>query len=402
VVAGAFLGFLVPQVAKQEHDSDNPFEAASPRALGGVPQELENKLLNRKQLTALKVLGTGQFGQVRESFKGQRACRIWLTFFFFFPFVFFLLVGWLGGWGRMRRCIWRTRHWTLRVTMLKQRAVKMLRGGASAQNKESFPAREASIQSTLEHENVVALVGVAVLQTPWLVVLEYMQSVEGQGKQQVEQGGEERKRKISSGVKNKPESGCLRLSFTLFSVFVLCQLSPSVSFSGCFFFFFFFFFASRSSLLMPGARYGDLRDVLQAAKERQVEFTVAEHILCCQQVACGMQYLGGNARLRTATWLRATAWIFRRVSFPLQRRIKEMEEEEKEKRGKKEKEEKETTKYLLANPFFSSHLRPSLSDPFFRSCPRQVHHNNTIKIGDFGLARQYDQDKDHTISHCAS
>jgi hypothetical protein len=85
-------------VAKQEHDSDNPFEAASPRALGGVPQELENKLLNRKQLTALKVLGTGQFGQVCESFKEQRACRILLTGFFFLFFSFFFFFGWLVGW----------------------------------------------------------------------------------------------------------------------------------------------------------------------------------------------------------------------------------------------------------------------------------------------------------------
>lgn len=51
------------EVSKSEH-KDNPFESMSPRSCGGVPYELEGKLLNRKNLTALKVLGSGQFGQV--------------------------------------------------------------------------------------------------------------------------------------------------------------------------------------------------------------------------------------------------------------------------------------------------------------------------------------------------
>ena len=69
------------EVSKEERNADNPFEASSARSFGGVPQDLEDKLLNRKFLTALKVLGTGQFGQVYLAdqtldFDGHQVCLL--------------------------------------------------------------------------------------------------------------------------------------------------------------------------------------------------------------------------------------------------------------------------------------------------------------------------------------
>ena len=51
-------------------------------------------------------------------------------------------------------------------------AVKMLRGGASREDKASF-YKEAEITSRMRHDNVVALVGVCFEHRPWLVVLPY-------------------------------------------------------------------------------------------------------------------------------------------------------------------------------------------------------------------------------------
>ena len=53
------------------------------------------------------------------------------------------------------------------------RAVKMLRGGASAADKALF-LKEAEIQLQLAHDSVVALAGVCATQRPWLCVLEFV------------------------------------------------------------------------------------------------------------------------------------------------------------------------------------------------------------------------------------
>ena len=53
------------------------------------------------------------------------------------------------------------------------RAVKMLRGAASAEDRVEF-LREAELMVDFDHQNLVRLIGVAVQQRPWLVVLEYM------------------------------------------------------------------------------------------------------------------------------------------------------------------------------------------------------------------------------------
>lgn len=129
----------------------------------------------------------------------------------------------------------------------------MLRGGASAQNKETF-LRECCIHAGLRHPNVVQLVGAAVLQSPWLAVLEFLQ-------------------------------------------------------------------------------YGDLRDVLEAAQERQLTLTELENLLFCQQMATGMCYIA---------------------------------------------EQRICHRDLAA-----------------RNC--LVHHDNVLKIGDFGLAHRYDEGKDYYV-----
>jgi hypothetical protein len=53
------------------------------------------------------------------------------------------------------------------------RAVKLLRGAASAEDRQEF-AREAELMLDFDHQNLVRLIGVSMQQRPWLVVLEYM------------------------------------------------------------------------------------------------------------------------------------------------------------------------------------------------------------------------------------
>lgn len=52
-------------------------------------------------------------------------------------------------------------------------AVKLLRGGASVEDKKEF-LREAESMINLQHENLCSMLGVAVQQRPWLCVLEYL------------------------------------------------------------------------------------------------------------------------------------------------------------------------------------------------------------------------------------
>ncbi len=59
-------------------------------------------------------------------------------------------------------------------TALERCAVKMLRNNATPADKTEF-LREAETMLRLEHPNLVSIVGVAVQQAPWLVVLEFMQ-----------------------------------------------------------------------------------------------------------------------------------------------------------------------------------------------------------------------------------
>eukprot|EP00051_Salpingoeca_urceolata_P030213 m.8472 g.8472 ORF g.8472 m.8472 type:complete len:1308 (+) comp3242_c0_seq1:447-4370(+) len=101
--------------------TDEPFE--------GI---LSQRLLARKKLTALKVIGSGQFGKVYLANQVLQGGEVVL------------------------------------------RAVKMLRGKSTVDDKLAF-LEEMEITADLEHDHVVALVGIAALQRPWLAVLEYMQ-----------------------------------------------------------------------------------------------------------------------------------------------------------------------------------------------------------------------------------
>lgn len=52
------------QIADDEDEPDDPFRPVSGHSSEPMPGRLEEKLMNRKYLTALKVLGQGQFGMV--------------------------------------------------------------------------------------------------------------------------------------------------------------------------------------------------------------------------------------------------------------------------------------------------------------------------------------------------
>jgi hypothetical protein len=99
-----------------------------------VPLALEKIQMEREELTAVEVLGAGQFGRVYlavQSFDDDATADV-------------------------------------------QRAVKLLRDGASVNDKEEF-TREAEIMTFLNHRNIVQIVGTSMAYRPWLVVLEMMQ-----------------------------------------------------------------------------------------------------------------------------------------------------------------------------------------------------------------------------------
>lgn len=111
--------------------NENPFAALPGESREQIDGPLKLKQIHRTDLKAGDAIGAGQFGQVfLASFAPQ---------------------------GRP----------PLRV------AVKMLRGGASADDKSEF-LREAETMVSFEHINLVRMLGVAVQQRPWLCVIEYM------------------------------------------------------------------------------------------------------------------------------------------------------------------------------------------------------------------------------------
>lgn len=103
--------------------------------MGVVREKVEGPLaamqIDRKPLVAIKAIGAGQFG------------KVYLA--------------------------------TVDGNEAEQRAIKMLRSGAAAGDRQEF-LREAETQLTLgKHPNLVEFIGVAVKQRPWLVVLEFCQ-----------------------------------------------------------------------------------------------------------------------------------------------------------------------------------------------------------------------------------
>ncbi|EGD74912.1 TK/HMTK protein kinase [Salpingoeca rosetta] len=128
----AFAAFK-EEVAKT---GGNPFQPVGERE--APPGALFKKQVHRVDLRPVKAIGAGQFGQVYLA---------WQT----------VADGQGEDGGNMVR-----------------RAVKMLRGGASNDDKEEF-IKEATIMLDLEHDNLVTLIGVAMQQRPWLMVLEFLE-----------------------------------------------------------------------------------------------------------------------------------------------------------------------------------------------------------------------------------
>jgi hypothetical protein len=106
----------------------NPF-LASTKLTETVPQLLEPLEIPRKGLSPVVVLGAGEFGQVYLA------------------------------------------NQELADGAVKQRAVKMLRGGAASADKELF-CREIAINAGLKHANIVEVVGTCFASRPYLVALE--------------------------------------------------------------------------------------------------------------------------------------------------------------------------------------------------------------------------------------
>lgn len=124
---------MVKGVAESEAEAKkragNPF-----RAMGANDKKITGPLMmahvSRKDLTAIKIIGAGQFGKVYLAMQSIQGVE-------------------------------------------SQRAVKMLRGGASDNDRNEF-LREAETMIELGmHANIVSLTGVVVTQRPWLVVLEF-------------------------------------------------------------------------------------------------------------------------------------------------------------------------------------------------------------------------------------
>jgi tRNA A-37 threonylcarbamoyl transferase component Bud32 len=114
---------------EQKKLGENPFAGVGERLT--PPADLFSIQIHRSDLIPAKIIGAGAFGQV---YLADQKIE--------------------GG--------------------LVRRAVKMLRGAASDADRKIF-IRETQFMRHLNHENLVQLVGVAMQQKPWLMVLDYCQ-----------------------------------------------------------------------------------------------------------------------------------------------------------------------------------------------------------------------------------
>lgn len=121
---------------EEEQKKVNPFAVVDP-AREAAPKSLFQKQIHRVHLHALNCIGQGQFGAVYIAQQDVPLGR--------------------GDNG----------------STLRSRAVKLLKNGATKEDKKLFIV-EAEITLELQHPNIVRLIGVAIQQKPWLVVLEYM------------------------------------------------------------------------------------------------------------------------------------------------------------------------------------------------------------------------------------
>ena len=122
--------------------SGNPWEVLPHAKREAAPEELFQKQVHRRDLQALAIIGAGEYGEVYLSLQAVAA---------------------------------RTPD-GLDITVTVPRAVKMMKSAATEAVKTEY-IREAITMLRVgeDHENVVRLVGVAVQQAPWLVVLEFVQ-----------------------------------------------------------------------------------------------------------------------------------------------------------------------------------------------------------------------------------
>eukprot|EP00056_Hartaetosiga_gracilis_P009149 m.131200 g.131200 ORF g.131200 m.131200 type:complete len:780 (-) comp13070_c0_seq2:1491-3830(-) len=135
-IATAMRDAFVAAAEEAKKTGGNPFKAYGERE--APPGELFKRQVHRVDLIPRKAIGAGQFGQV---FLAEQA-----------------VADGVGDNGSNRA----------------SRAVKMLRGGASALDKEEFIS-EAMVMLEFDHENLVQLIGVSMQQRPWLMVLEFVQ-----------------------------------------------------------------------------------------------------------------------------------------------------------------------------------------------------------------------------------
>lgn len=118
------------QVKINELRKGNPFAAISSQRQE-CPKDLKTVQFRRDTFEAGTVLGMGQFGEVYQAFETQSdGTKI-------------------------------------------QRAVKIMREGASREDRDEF-LHEAEVMTKFDHENLVKLIGVAVQQMPWMCALEFI------------------------------------------------------------------------------------------------------------------------------------------------------------------------------------------------------------------------------------
>ena len=129
-VGRAFAAYAT-QLEQYGGDPFRAIETQGTQDQSQLPQSLLAKQMRRTNLKSLKPIGAGQFGQVYLA------------------------------------------HDTTKAKADRQHyAVKLLRRGAAEEDYQDFVSESESMLA-LQHENIVNLLGVAIQQRPWLLVLEY-------------------------------------------------------------------------------------------------------------------------------------------------------------------------------------------------------------------------------------
>eukprot|EP00041_Stephanoeca_diplocostata_P034989 m.1216027 g.1216027 ORF g.1216027 m.1216027 type:complete len:378 (-) comp24613_c0_seq4:159-1292(-) len=139
-LAGAIQKAFEVQKEIQKLRRTNPFAAISSKREAS-PRSLYKLQIHRADLSAIKVIGFGQFGEV---YKAKHVLKV--------P---------------------NPAPGAPKTTSMV-RAVKILRGNANTADRTEF-LREAEVMVALKHPNLVELIGVAVQQRPWLTALEFLQ-----------------------------------------------------------------------------------------------------------------------------------------------------------------------------------------------------------------------------------